>query len=148
MTKIIMTTEELINLQARLPAGIKLSIIRGNIHYTVRSSRQGKKFSLGTYTDLEDAIQALLKFKQSNEVAKIERKPEPKTSEISFEHAQEIFDEIGVHMLESDKAYIHVTPDGEIIRISSKHVNRYIHLTYYGESQESQESHDIQITDL
>ena len=147
----IMTLDEIKKLQMRLPAGIKINLVHGDIRYSVRTSRNGKKYSLGTFLTIDDAVDALYAFKtklMDEPVTSNSQSP----SKITFEQAQEIFDEIGVHNLESNKSYKHMTDDGEIIMIPAKYVDMYIHLTYYGSLPEAieqkQKPKEVQVTDL
>lgn len=68
LLKIMTThTQNLINdlnsLNATLPPGIRAVFVSGRVHYVVRSSKRGKKQSLGTFLDLEVAKAALVQYK-------------------------------------------------------------------------------------
>lgn len=148
-----MTLDEIQALQLRLPAGIKIVLNKGTIHYMVRSSRHGKKFSLGTFLELDDAINALVKFKtqvmHDSPGAHPGAQVSSKAPKITYEEATGIFDEIGVHMLSSGKPYNHMKDDGSMLEIPAKYVDMYIHVTYYGALPEDvQEPKGIQATDL
>jgi hypothetical protein len=129
---------DLAQLQASLPAGIKVTVIRGGIHYTVRSSRKGKKVSLGTYVNYEDAVEALKQFKFGVYKDSIQEVQNIRTVAKlgNYEYYKDLLDQIGVHMLESHKEYIHITEDGKEITIPAPVVTMYINEIYYGPCQD------------
>ena len=53
----------LANLNKLLPRGIKATEVNGQIRYTVRTSINGKRESLGTFLDQAAAVKALYEFK-------------------------------------------------------------------------------------
>lgn len=54
---------DLKTLNDKLPAGIRAVVVRGVIHYVVRSSYKGVKTSIGTFLSLDVAIQKLAEYK-------------------------------------------------------------------------------------
>lgn len=54
---------DLANLNKLLPRGIKATEVNGQIRYTVRTSINGKRASLGTFIDQAAAVKALYEFK-------------------------------------------------------------------------------------
>jgi hypothetical protein len=137
----------LTDLQARLPAGIKITLVKNKVHYSVRTSRNGKKYSLGTYVELEDAIQALIAFKNVNAsnacTDRIVALPLAQPLPIDM---QNLLDLIGVHNLESNKPYRHITEDGEIIDIPAHIVTMYINSIYFGTQDQAQDQNQAQTT--
>lgn len=68
----------LAELNKQIPKGIKAVSVNNTIHYVVRTSIKGKKYSLGTFLSLDVAIKALVQFKvtktytiAANEIADI-----------------------------------------------------------------------------
>jgi hypothetical protein len=149
----------LTDLQARLPAGIKITLVKNKVHYSVRTSRNGKKYSLGTYVELEDAIQALIAFKNVNASnacndrivalpqTMIGTQPQAQPLEQTLPiDMQNLLDLIGVHNLESNKPYRHITEDGEIIDIPAHIVTMYINSIYFGTQDQAQNQDQDQTT--
>lgn len=53
----------LVQLNAKLPAGVKAVFVNNAIHYVVRTTFKGRRYSLGTFLSAEAAIETLVKFK-------------------------------------------------------------------------------------
>jgi hypothetical protein len=137
--EIIMNGADLFKLQARLPAGVKITLVKGAIHYAVRTSRHGRKYSLGTFSDLDAALEALIRFKTKLMDEELTDDSTTAASVLEFEQARDMLDTVGVHNLNAHRSYKHMTEDGNIIVIPAKFVDMYIHLTYYGELPPSTE---------
>ena len=133
----------LANLNKLLPRGIKATEVNGQIRYTVRTSINGKRESLGTFLDQASAVKALYEFKiKGSYTAAAENIADAVTSIVATKQVQleakikeeesktplaadvdllrNYIDMNGPHLLGSGNESIHITlEDGTI-----KHVNK------------------------
>ena len=133
----------LANLNKLLPRGIKATEVNGQIRYTVRTSINGKRESLGTFLDQASAVKALYEFKiKGSYTAAAESIADAVTSIVAIKQVQleakikeeesktplasdvdllrNYIDMNGPHLLGSGNESIHITlEDGTI-----KHVNK------------------------
>lgn len=141
-----MKFKSMADIQAALPLGIKVHWVKGQLHYTVRSSKKGRKVSLGTYLSPELAMRALANFKAglpieltqaeitqiSNEQAAREAEKQRNQIErgIAQVSKQDMFfilhNEVPPHEIDSSKPYQHLTNDGKLIIIPKAIVAEYI----------------------
>jgi hypothetical protein len=152
-TKAVKTLQEL---QASLPPGIKVSIGRNEIHYIVRSSRKGKKVSLGTFTCPILAMKALAAFKanlpfeltqedmkriiateQEKEI-EIERRKLESVKLVMSKHDmfKILYDNVPAHEIDASKPYNYVTPEGNTIIIPKIILSEYLDKLVSGEFEE------------
>ena len=140
------------DLNKQLPKGIKATLVNNEMHFVVRTSFKGKKYSLGTFLSLDAAIRALAEFKikQTYAVAakdiadivsstlaeqqvkikskiKDTQKQTPLATDVDL--LREYIDMNGPHLLGSGNEAIHITlEDGTI-----KHVNKEVVAIIYTE---------------
>lgn len=134
------------DLQDALPKGIKVVWVRGQLHYIVRSSKNGKKVSLGTYLCPDLAKQALAKFKAglplalsseelqaiadeqaAREAAKQRNALERASSVLTkTDYFKILYQESKSQHIDSTKPYYHFTEDGKQLIIPAKIVAEFI----------------------
>ena len=133
-------------LQEALPKGIKVVWVRGQLHYVVRSSKNGQKISLGTYLCPDLAKQALAKFKagipialtpedlkaiadeqSSREALKQRNALERASSQLTqADYFKILYQEAKSQHIDSTKPYYHFTEDGKQIIIPQRVVADFI----------------------
>jgi len=134
-------TNSLVDLQEALPPGIRISIVKGTIRYVVRTSRNGVKYSLGTFFSADDAIQALQDFKfgrykdAASKVAQIKTAMSEETNKLY----RSILENAAPHELSADSDFVCVLEDGTAIKIPKLFVQEYLSDYYNKLMQESEE---------
>ena len=124
-------------LQESMPRGIKVTWANGKIRYTVRSSKNGRKVSLGTFICQKLAIETLTRFKMGvpikltqeemqqivseetdKEVRRMWAAEEKEKSKAPKEVMLAILAKLpATSLLDSKKPYYHMEDDGRVIMI-------------------------------
>lgn len=142
-----MRFQSIADVQASLPPGIKVHWVKGQMHFTVRSSRKGKKVSLGTYLSPELAKRALANFKaglpleltqeelaqiadeQAAREAERERNRQERGMPSQLTSKEEMFrilhNHVPPHELNSSKPYFWTSPGGKTVMIPKEVVAEY-----------------------
>lgn len=121
------------DIQSKLPPGVRIVFNNGHIAYSVRTSRQGKKYSLGTFSDPVKAIDALQRFKYGLFVDASAEALSLKASskEEHYQKCKLLLDDVPMHTLDSSKPCMYLADDGTVINIAADIVARYIHEKFY-----------------
>ena len=158
--------DDLTILNAKLPAGIKAVIVNNTVRYHVRTSVKGKKYGLGTFTDYNAAVSALVQFKikksftvdsgavatavedviASNQIAAATAAKVAVASTPDVELAailQEQVDQIGPQLITDPDAPLRITVEGKDILIPAAIVRQVFDRQFMMTDDEEQQASDF-----
>lgn len=117
-----------INIPTDLPRGIAAVIVNGAIRYRVRTSKFGKRQSLGTFLTLDDAIQAITQYQYGRlqDYVAQRQKIESQRLEADKEKYFLLLQDAPLFKLDSNKEYQTFDEEGNIVTIPAKFVRLYL----------------------
>lgn len=116
------------DIPTNLPRGISAVIINGAIRYRVRTSKFGKRQSLGTFLTLDDAIQAITQYQYGRlqDYVAQKQKIEDQRLEADKEKYFFLLQDAPLFKLDPNKEYQTFNEEGEIVTIPAKFVKLYL----------------------
>ena len=111
-----------------LPRGVSAVIMNGAIRYRVRTSKFGKRQSLGTFLTLDDAIQALTKFQYGMLQDYVEQAEKAKEQILEQQKEKYFFllQDAPLYKLQEGKEYRTFDEEGNIAVVPGSYVTMYL----------------------
>lgn len=121
-----------------LPRGIKAVISKGAIKYNVRTSKFGKRQSLGTFLTLDEAIKALTQFQYGMLQDYVEKAKEVEAQMLEQQKEKYflLLLDAPVHKLQAGKEYRTFDDDGNIVVVPGSYVTMFLSSADNGEDNE------------